>query len=217
VNHSKFFILSVFGLLLCAPHLVSSESNIEHLLNAWFPDSEVIDDKYGMDIYARIDPDSELTFWWSAKVLPFSYDAIEQALDDVDRYVEWVPDAIEVNSLETIDETSWAFYNATDVRWPFKDRQFLIKMSKSAQEDGSHRWAFEPHADDSFEWHEKRIIMKAMQGYWSVFPLGDASCLVAYYLSIDIGGGIPDNLSKPYLRSVPAENLEALGKFLAEY
>lgn len=188
------------------------EKEIKSIVSQWF-EGLVWDENRALSFEWQPD-DSKPLFVGAASVLSFPSEKIEEVLDEVDSYVNWVPDAIQVKLHRQVSLQNWIFYNATDVRWPYKDRQSLIDMKKALFGEGGLRYSFSLVHDEQYDWHEKRTMVVDSQGSWTVFPLDEGRTLVSYVIFLDVGGNIPKALAKPHISKIPPNNLLGLERYL---
>lgn len=138
--------------------------------------------------------------------------------------------------LEMRDSTA-VWYQLLDPPWPAKNRHWVIDVVlptsvaersddrvweiRWALKDGGERIAMEATAaglvpDVPLERAKKSRYLEANTGAWSIFAIDDELTLVAYQLTVVMGGWIPDRLTARFAKGALKELFESVEAATAE-
>ncbi len=177
-------------------------------------DSELVKTIQGLDVYTYANQEQE-SFYWARTRVPFPISDCEAILDNIEKYIEWVPNMIEVHSVNIEPETVGTFYNAMDAPWPLRDRECLLAFEKMGVQDRAIGYTFKSFVDENFNYHPKREQVD-MKGEWSLICIDGKETDVVYKISLEICDGVPASLARRYIQKLPVKNIRNFEQFLVQ-
>lgn len=135
---------------------------------------------------------------------------------DAPRHVEWAHACVESKTLKEIDTTTSIIYTRTDVPWPAKDRDVVVKGRVDVlQPDVELRIRFNTVSTSLAPVKDGLIRIPHLEGHWYLVKMKDKT-LAEYQVNADPGGALPEWIVEQGSRDLPLITVKTIKKQLAK-
>lgn len=170
-------------------------------------------DKKGIQIYTLDVPDFKFkSFKAVTKVNAPLQDALDVLTNDQD-FEKWVYKYLGGEIVKRVSDTEVYFYSATDLPWPFSDRDDVTNVKIIKNPDGSILIDMKDYPD-YLPPKKSRVRIPFMKGYWELTPLEDEKTEIVLEILADPGGAIPAWIVNPFITSGPFKTFQNLKEML---
>lgn len=147
-------------------------------------------------------------------VLDHSLTKVLAALRDVDRYSEWMSDCHEGNIFSRTDENNYSSYMRWDLPFPFKDREFVQRVSIEESADRIEM-NVSPIPDD-LPINSKYVRVRSAQIQWVLTSLGNNKTKTVQTGYADPAGRLPTSITNRFAKTGPYQTMSELRRWLAK-
>ena len=114
--------------------------------------------------------------------------------------------------VKSVSEKELFYYFASDAPWPLKDRDLVIRMQIS-QDSTSGIVRIETNSVNGFVSERENFVrIKNMSGLWVLTPLKSGFVKMEYFLTMELGGIVPDWLINYAMSYGPINTVTSLKK-----
>lgn len=148
-------------------------------------------------------------------VLNTTLSELVAALEDFSLNQSWVRNTIFSKKVEAISDTHFYFHTATDLPFPAKNRDVVIRYER--QQDpitNVVRIDYEGYPDKVAK-DPDYVRIPVLTAYYILTPVSPGEINVEYFLRTEIGGSIPNWIINLGISVGPTDTMKALRKVLA--
>lgn len=165
-------------------------SFINSFLFAQSAEWKLVSKNDSINIYTRESNDSDIKEVKITGVLACSQESIIEALEDIEKYSNWVYHCSESYQIDTIETTEYHYYSRTDMPFPFYDRD-LVAYSLEWMGKDSIWYSVSIACPFKIPKVKNVIRIKKYHSKWKVKAISPSEVEFEYFISLDIGGKLP--------------------------
>lgn len=176
-------------------------------------------DKDGVQVYTEEGGASSFKAVKTITVLNTSLTKVAAVLQDVMRTPEWVYGTKSCNIVKQESASSLYYYAEISMPWPVKNRDFIIKISMSQNEQTKAITVLAENKPDFLPAKPNLIRIRHSFGKWTISPLAGEKVRVEYELEVDPGGILPPAIVNMFSYDGPFRSFKKLPERvkMAEY
>jgi hypothetical protein len=138
--------------------------------------------------------------------------AVIGVLDDSERRVEWMKEAVANRRIERTGTYDEIFYSRTGAPWPVADRDAVVS-GHTIFDTAAHEVRIEFRSVTHAAWPPQKgvVRMPSLTGHWSMRPEhGGAWTRIEYQLHAEPGGMLPDWIVNLVSKKIPHDTIVGL-------
>ncbi|MCP5162838.1 MAG: START domain-containing protein [Hahellaceae bacterium] len=201
---SRNYLFGLLG-LLC-----TSTAFAEIPLNA--PDWKEIEQEDNITIYTRHQEGSSFEAFKAVAILNAPFTNIMAVMANPLSCLEWVHGCSKVYGFDENSFIDRYAYSVNDLPWPFKDRDYILKVEitsdPATQEINMHMVA----ANDKIPANDDYVRVTIAETSYLISPVNESQTKVIWLQHTDPGGVLPGWLVNTLVVDIPVKSLQALEK-----
>ncbi len=143
-----------------------------------------------------------------------SLKSLQQRLQDVDGYTNWVYRCASATQISTPDDSSLIYRIVTDFPFPFKDRELTVRSVQKTDTNGiyySRSSAVQTTDKDS-----QYAVIHHFESLWKVTPITPENLSIVYEVTTEPGGEIPAWLYNMAVDQGPLHTMKKLRELVEQ-
>lgn len=166
-------------------------------------------DKY--KIYTRKTDKSKIKEVRAEGILSCNIESIIEALNDVEKYTEWIYKCIKSYQFAIINKDEYHYYVYTDVPFPFADRDLVVHTNQWI--DQNEYWHSESIAKPKMIQKTQGVVrIKTHRTKWKIKENSSNSIKFEYNISTDPSGLLPAWIINLAVTKGPIKTIQSLEK-----
>lgn len=167
------------------------------------PDSwELAKHKNEIQIYTRAYENSEIQEFKALMRTSKSIHLLEDLIEDVEEFPNWQLNIASVKILKRLENSEKYVWFVIETPWPFSDRDMVVNLRKSVNEQGVITFNI-INVPDYLEEKEDLIRMREADGKWVFTPLPNGQTEVLYQFYADPAGNLPEWVINMFIVDTP--------------
>lgn len=167
-------------------------------------------DKDGVLVYMEEGGTSSFKAVKTVTVLNTSLTKVAAVLQDVMRTPEWVYGTKSCYIVKQESPSSLYYYAEISMPWPVKNRDFIIKISMSQDEQTKVITVLAENKPDYLPVKPNLVRIRHSSGKWTISPLPGEKVKVEYELEVDPGGILPPAIVNMFSYDGPFRSFKKL-------
>jgi hypothetical protein len=173
-------------------------------------DWKLKNDKDGVQVYLQSGGSTALKPVKTVTVVTASLSKVAAVLLDVMRTPEWVYGTKLCGILKQESPATLYYYAEISMPWPVKNRDFIIKISMSQQEQTRIITVLAENKPDYLPVKSNLVRIQHSAGRWTISPLPDGKVKIEYVLEVDPGGMLPASIVNMFSFDGPFRSFKRL-------
>ncbi|MGK0387740.1 MAG: hypothetical protein ACI94Y_000466 [Maribacter sp.] len=183
---SIILILSFCSISILTRHVPQEIEAIND--NDW----KLVVDQGDLKVYKRISSHSSFKEIKATYIIAAPMEEIVEALNDINKYAEWVYKCKEAKYVRKISDSKFIYYNHSDLPYPISDRDMVVVNEEWYDAAAGTIRSFSTIAQDHNLPLKKNVVrIKEFESKWLFKDLGDGRTSIAYEMFLDPGGSLP--------------------------
>ena len=171
---------------------------------------EYLEQDDGIDVWKMEAPNQDLPGFRGQVIINASMQHIMDEMMDSKHHTDWMYRCKESKVLKELSTSEAIVYSRTSAPWPVWDRDVILKVNYKYNADKSHLIMRFHTTDYSKPLPEGVVRMPFLSGFYKMWRIDDNHTKVLYEVEANIGGSIPEWLSKKASKDLPYITLSAL-------
>jgi hypothetical protein len=170
----------------------------------------------GIYVDRIVDPNSPVVIFRGQTTMEATIPQLMAVLFDPRTQVEWNETAYDTRVVEKKSETEVYFYSAMRVPWPFRDREFLLKLETdiNARNRSLLVRGYETVHPGALP-HPKRVRVPVSRVNWQLRAIGNRTQVVVTF-QLDPGGALPLWIMNKVTKWMPFKALSNIRRVIAQ-
>lgn len=173
-------------------------------------DWEMVKETSEMEVYVRNAGDSKLKEVKIKSSISCPMSELVMALEDVESHKDWVKSTIDSRYVEKTDAANFYYYISTDMPYPVKDRDVVIKYNRSQDANTKVVTNSYEGVADKMEVQKKFIRIPFFEAGYTLVPSEGGKIDLEYLFKVDVGGTMPKWIVNMALTKGPVDTIESL-------
>lgn len=173
-------------------------------------DWEMVKETSEMQVYVRKAEDSKLKEVKINSSISCPMSELVMALEDVESHKDWVKSTIDSKYVEKTDAANFYYYISTDMPYPVKDRDVVIKYNRSQDPNSKVVTNSYKGVADKMEPQKKFIRIPFFEAGYTLVPSAGGKIDLEYLFKVDVGGTMPTWIVNMALTKGPVDTIESL-------
>jgi len=180
-------------------------------------DWEFVRREEGITVERKLSNNSSVMMFRGRTVLDARISELMAVVLDPDTQREWNNTGYDMRILQKNSDTDLWFYSALRAPWPFRDRDFVIKLETVMNPNGRRLQINGIEAEHTAApMHPRRIRMPVSRISWELIALKNNRTEVAVTFQIDAGGALPLWLMHKVTKGMPFRGLRNIRELIRE-
>ncbi len=171
---------------------------------------EIVKETSEMKVYVREASDSKLKEVKIVSSITSTMSELVMALEDVESHKDWVRSTIDSKYLEKTDAANFYYYISTDMPYPVKDRDVVIKYNRSQDTTTKVVTNSYEGVDGKMEEEKKFVRIPFFEAGYTLVPKSSGLIELEYLFKVDVGGTMPQWIVNMALTKGPVDTIESL-------
>ncbi len=167
-------------------------------------------DQDGVQVYMQTGGSSAFKPVKTVTVVTASLTRVAAVLLDVMRTPEWVYGTKSCSILKQESPNAVYYYAEIAMPWPVKNRDFIIKITMSQQEQTRVITVLAENKPDYLPAKSNLVRIQHSAGKWTITPLPDGKVKIEYVLEVDPGGMLPASIVNMFSYDGPFKSFKRL-------
>ena len=185
------------------------------ILDAGEPEWKLLSTENGIDLYLRENAVNGFNEYQAIAILDFPLKSIVTVLRDFPNYPLWMPECLEAQKIEDIDENNLLLYYLHHSPWPVRNRDAILHV-RSVIDPDSNIVNISSIAvpDDRYPAQSNPIRMAMMEAHWDIEVISAAKTRITYRIISDPGGSLPVSSVNLNNKNLPVRTLSGIARML---
>ncbi len=170
-------------------------------------------DKKGVQIYTLDVADFKFKSFKAVTKVSAPIIEVLEVLTNEQDFEKWVYKYLGGEIVERISDSEVYFYSATDLPWPFSDRDDVTHVKIVKKTEGNIIIELEDFPD-YLPSKNSRVRIPFMKGRWKLLALDNGKTEIVLEILADPGGAIPAWIVNPFITSGPFNTFQNLKEIL---
>lgn len=189
--------------------LIVAGGTLDAQENEW----EFLYSQDAIDVYRRPRPQIGLDEFWAIATLDCRLDVIAMVLKDFANYPNWMPECLQAELIERIDQNSLLLYYRHNSPWPVKNRDAILEVSSRI--DTSDKTLYISSiavTDQRFPPQSSPVRMALMEAHWIITARDRQHTRIDYRIVSDPAGRLPAAAVNYATQALPPVTLRGLSQ-----
>lgn len=147
-------------------------------------------DKSGVQVYTQEVEGSLFNRFKGVTVVDASLSSIAALLMDGENMSNWMHQTKKVATVETLSDSERVAYMLTNLPWPVRDRELIVKNRITQDESGAVVYEMQQLKGYESDLMGKNVEVESLVGYVKATPLGDGKTELVYVCHLKPGGNL---------------------------
>jgi len=194
--------------------LVSMLASVVCVAGPIHDDWKLVRQDDALEVWTRHVPNSQFDAVRVGGNICTSLDVLTRYVQDVDRFVEWIPDTAEAHMLAQPSAFERIYYIRTAMPWPVKDRDMIYRL---VSEPEAHPRTIEIDGiPDYLPVRADAVRMASVEGAWHIEPRSAQLTHVTVEMRIEPGGNVPTWFARRRIVALPTGMIQNLERKFSE-
>lgn len=171
---------------------------------------EMVKETKEMTVHVRKTEGSDLKEVKIISSIKCPMNELVMALEDVESHKEWVKSTIDSRLLGRTDAANFDYYISTDMPYPVKDRDVVIRYSRSQDHSTKVVTNSYQNMDGKMDKQKKLVRIPFFKAGYVLTPHHDGKIDLEYQFKVDAGGTIPQWIVNMAVTKGPVDTIESL-------
>ena len=171
---------------------------------------ELVDQEEDITVYVRKQEGSQIKEVKIEGQIKCELSELVKALEDVEGQTAWVESTIKATILDKQDAAHFIFYQSTDMPYPVKDRDVVLRYSRQ-QDPNTKTVTIEfRNVEGQKDIHDDYVRIPDIYSGYTLKPDGAGHVSLDYILKIDPGGKMPKWVINMAITKGPIDTIRSL-------